>query len=947
MAYYFNPLNEGLILASSLGDGYSINLKWTVAYPKNKNNKIAYHIYFSTQENFVFSEGPKYISTDNSTNVDIHELTPGQLYHFAVRAVEYSPIIFDISELPRTFNNLAYYPETILVDDILKTALQIPVMDISEFPNKGVIQIGYELINYSSKDSNTNEFLLNNVAQRGFFSTKSRLHNVDGYDGDGYRSTTIRFTLGREETNTRIFQCQSRFEYPTYSYTQPDGYKQVRKDLLTSDLSGSDAFNQGFPEYDYTGWHRTDPVSLLTGNCEGSYFGGEMFCADGYDGVGRVLRGLSVQDQNNQRQEMLLNLTGEPVCLLRRQRTGIVCSCFTPNQEYPDDRCPKCFVPGTLIRTELGFRPIEDIKVGEKVLSSDGKYYPVLEIFENDFDGYLKSINASTTSEPILSTPDHPFLTLRGSHKTKIGCGPKCNGYIKNGDGNNKPLDIRKIKSGKWHARCTIKGHKRKVLGSFVEKSDAIEAIINYKNEHLIPGHTLEFDEAKNIFKNDWLVNKWNKTISDKEKIIIPEIFTHSKTKGPAMKRFGSTEFDLDEEFMWISGIYLAEGSAGKRSIVFALHKKEINFAERIINFFKKYNFNASIRNVSENGIVVTINSTTLSSWFPYLFGSGCQNKKIPEEFMNLPNNKTMSLVNGVFDGDGSKSEQELAQTSKILSLQITELLHRNNKKPLARNYQSNILTPSGNKRKKVYLVNYEKESNPRNNRVRSWQFHENLLARVRETKDIYYNGKVYNLRVAGDNTYVVQNILVHNCNGSGFVTGYQQFYNPRRSDGRILVRFSPSDEDLVMEDAGLESTFSTECWTLTVPTIKDRDIIVRFDQDDNEEYRYEVLYVNRNKTLVQLQGAQKFKVERIRKYDKAYQIKVFRNTSTIPSSINTSISSGPGIPPHVHSIRISENITNLNQINQITSVEAGHSHIVQNGVVIDVLDHTHTIIIP
>ena len=90
-------------------------------------------------------------------------------------------------------------------------------------------------------------------------------------------------------------------------------------------------------------------------------------------------------------------------------------------------------------------------------------------------------------------------------------------------------------------------------------------------------------------------------------------------------------------------------------------------------------------------------------------------------------------------------------------------------------------------------------------------------------------------------------------CYGTKFVFGFEQYFNPRRSDGRILVRTSPTAERLKMYEAGMESEFPQDMWTLTVPTIKMRDIIVLFDQDGNEEFRYEVSDVTRNKTVLGL----------------------------------------------------------------------------------------------
>lgn len=526
MAYYFNPVNEGLISASSLGDGYSIHLEWNKAYLNNKTNTLAYHIYMSTEEEHVFSEGVKFISVDGSTSVDIYNLIPGQLYHFAVRAVEFSSTVINISQLPTTFNGLLYYPESVLSADITSTDTIIPLLDVSTFPTSGVIKVGVELINYLSRDLINNHLVLTNAdLQRGFYNSIARNHRTDGYDGYHLQNPTVSFYAAKDETNTRIFPCQSRFEFTEYQYTTPDGYHQVTKDLLTTDLSGSDASNQNFPTYDYAGWHRTNPVDLLKGICVGSYIGGEMFCADGYSGVGRVVRGLSLQDQNNQRQEILLNVTGEPVCLLKMVHTGITCNCYQPSSEYADDRCPKCY--------------------------------------------------------------------------------------------------------------------------------------------------------------------------------------------------------------------------------------------------------------------------------------------------------------------------------------------------------------------------------------------------------------------------------------GTKFIMGYDQFFNPRRSDGRILVRFSPADDDLKMTEAGLESELITDCWTLTVPTIKDRDVLIRFDQDGNEEFRYEVLSVNRNKTITDLQGAQKFKVQRIRKFDTAYQIRAFRNTEFLPTKLTTGIASVPGIPPHTHQIVINEKITMLSQISQTTSISQAHSHAVIAGIVQEVLGHSHTIVVP
>lgn len=526
MPYYLIKTKFGLDYVGSEGDGTNIKLKWYEAFPTTQTNSIAYNIYYSTTEDGVFFEPPKYVSVDNIFQKTFLDFVPGQLYYFAIRPIEYNSLIYDYNLLVDAGNGLKAYQQTFLKNNITADDLVIPVDDVTGFPSFGTLKIGYELIEYSSVDTLTNTF---NVSLRGARNTIAKMHNTDGYDGSLKLDPTVMYYLADDDSKfDKVMICQSRFEYPKFSFTQTDGYKQVTKDLLYTDLSISDEQNIDFPSYSYVGWHRTDPSKLIAGECIGSYIGGYQFCADGYANVGTMIRNISMQDANNQRQEMLLEQTGEPVVLLRKQTTGIVCTCYQPSSEYHDDRC--------------------------------------------------------------------------------------------------------------------------------------------------------------------------------------------------------------------------------------------------------SYSF------------------------------------------------------------------------------------------------------------------------------------------------------------------------------GTKFVLGYDQYFNPRRSDGRILVRFSPGEDDVKVYEAGLESEFNTECWTLTVPTIKDRDVIVRYDLADNEEYRYEVLSVTRQRTFLRQEGGQKFRVQRIRKTDPVYQIRVFKNTSKIPETISTSFSFSNGIPLHKHDFVINEGA--ISNMSQLTSISQGHNHLITYNSatgkleVSEVLGHKHEIII-
>ena len=195
------------------------------------------------------------------------------------------------------------------------------------------------------------------------------------------------------------------------------------------------------------------------------------------------------------------------------------------------------------------------------------------------------------------------------------------------------------------------------------------------------------------------------------------------------------------------------------------------------------------------------------------------------------------------------------------------------------------------------------------------------------------------------------------NCFGTGITRGYTQFFAPtsRNSSGRILVRFSPTIDDLEMQDAGLETKFIPNAWTLAVWNTRDRDILARYNIDGTEDARFEVLNVERVRLLFGETGMQKMTVQRVRKTDIVYQVPITASTSTMPMTLITTVGmvAGPGgIIPHSHEIRISENIVTISQINQMTSVapnigDGQHNHYIRSGVLDSTLGHTHEIILP
>lgn len=182
-------------------------------------------------------------------------------------------------------------------------------------------------------------------------------------------------------------------------------------------------------------------------------------------------------------------------------------------------------------------------------------------------------------------------------------------------------------------------------------------------------------------------------------------------------------------------------------------------------------------------------------------------------------------------------------------------------------------------------------------------------------------------------------------CLGTGFVGGYDQYYSSRRSDGRILVKFPPTVDNLTIKNHGLQQEFTpSAAWTLVVPALKDRDCFIRFNEDNSEEFRYEIVNVTRNKLMFSQSGAQSMSLYRLDKTDPVYQFRTIRDTSMYPEKINTGMAVLRGSGPHYHVITVNENITSLSQINSTTSTVMGHNHAIIAGVCQETLSHTHEI---
>jgi putative DNA primase/helicase len=380
--------------------------------------------------------------------------------------------------------------------------------------------------------------------------------------------------------------------------------------------------------------------------------------------------------------------------------------------------CFHCIHPNQDIVTLDGLKPVSNIKVGDVTINANGDRVVIKCITKHKYHGNMLNVFVKGNKSPLQITEGHGMYYIKDV---------RCNtNYRKNTYCICKPSCANRIKK-----RCNLwKNKSYDIIGK-------------------LPANTLTV--------NDALFTPLPKKIMDRP-ILDLRYMSKPNILGPKKKIIN--EFPLTTESLWVVGMYLAEGNAFRGGIKFSLNRSEEAYADRIISFFKTIGLTGTKFYQETNtgkSLLVHICSTDLSYKFPLLFGKGCQNKKIPRELIDLSNNKCLSLLQGVLDGDGHKTRSGyiLGQTSKQLMIDCYELGLKIGYFPSISNY-----TPL-NKRP-VYMLYL---SNVGNNRVK---LNDKILNQIINIESYYYDGDVYDITVDSDHhSLLTPQGIIGNCNNS------------------------------------------------------------------------------------------------------------------------------------------------------------------------------------
>lgn len=267
--------------------------------------------------------------------------------------------------------------------------------------------------------------------------------------------------------------------------------------------------------------------------------------------------------------------------------------------------------------------------------------------------------------------------------------------------------------------------------------------------------------------------------------------------------------FEKDPEFLWVLGLYLAEGSLASHRVCFTLGYGEREIAERVKLAMSRYGANVTITEKKENHrIDVGLYGAAWPVVFKELGNEYCDRKELNHRMMCLEPSLQKCIFDGWCAGDGHYKEKkktyQVVTTSPKLLRQMQHILLRNG---IRGNAQARTKYDG---KKDSYCLEIPPKTGGTKTDTRYGHFTEDYYySKIRSIERVLYLGEnVYNLDVDDDHTYVVNTIAVHNCVGQSTASLFDAHYQRMmREDNAGDI---PTTVDRAAEQQNIKVTFDS-----------------------------------------------------------------------------------------------------------------------------------------
>ena len=405
--------------------------------------------------------------------------------------------------------------------------------------------------------------------------------------------------------------------------------------------------------------------------------------------------------------------------------------------------CATCLPTGSTIVANAAPVAIEGVEEGQRVLTDDGTFQPVIGRGSRPYRGNLiRILPRYFQEEATLLTPEHPVLA------TTLSKGVGTNYW-----------------NWTWHEPEWVPA------GELTPKHILLYPIVSETKD--VP--TLRLSEFLGLPRDtSGRVHFARETASSRRLI---------------------DDLPLDGDFMRLAGYFLADGTITGRGINFYFGPKDdLYVADVVLIIERLFGYRAAVK---REGSVrrVECYAGILRELFLKLFGKYSYGKSIPHWFLYLPTEKQAELVKGYWRGDGgarplgfvlvTNSPKLVAQLKMMLlrlgviprvSRRSAEQLNKTksvlNGREIRFKHDRFELEIGGTWLKRaceIFGVKHPLLSRRTRSHAHAWIREGYAFLPIFELTRAPYSGTVHNIAVAGRNSYVTPGATVHNCDGFFF----------------------------------------------------------------------------------------------------------------------------------------------------------------------------------
>lgn len=410
---------------------------------------------------------------------------------------------------------------------------------------------------------------------------------------------------------------------------------------------------------------------------------------------------------------------------------------------------PPCFPAGTSVVTARGVVGIEELQVGDEVLTHLGRYRQVEEVMARPYQGALLTVTTKYGRRPVISTPEHPFWAKK--RLSPLGRNPR-------------------YAEPDWVPACELRE------GDLLCEPHVKQAL-SFHMGQAVHRQCINVEGQSGRVRREIRIKREDVTLD-------------------------WTSLDM----AWLLGLYLAEGHTRgqnpdlettgpcRREVIFSVASHE---AQGIAERLERVGLHGGVRPHGQSTARITV--TNIDFWLLCQeFGKGAAGKYIPEALQGMPSEWKQALLDGYFEGDGcvyiSKRSNSRKRKATTVSRNLAEGIARMVASALGvvptleKLYGAGEGTIQGRKVqvRETYSVGY---ALPGSGRPRPCHIDEyGSWIPVKAVAAYSDQQQVYNLEVAEDHSYTANGFAVHNCQGFS-TAGRRQLDDPRNQLFREYVR--------------------------------------------------------------------------------------------------------------------------------------------------------------